>query len=57
MRGKKAKRLRREAPHCPNPGRKHGGEHKALVDRTGKVNWDAVIKMRGVQRALPRSRP
>lgn len=57
MRGKKAKRLRREAPHCPNPGRKHGGEHKALVDRIGKVNWEAVIRMRGVQRAFPRSRP
>lgn len=49
MRGTKAKHLRREASHRPNSGRKHGGEHKALVDRTGKVNWDAVIKMRGVQ--------
>ena len=49
MRGRKAKRLRREAPHRPNPGRKHGGEHKALVDRTGYVSWDAVTKMRGIQ--------
>ena len=36
MRGAKAKRLRREYPERPNPGRKRGGADKTSVNRAGR---------------------
>lgn len=55
MRGTKAKRLRRQHPDRPNPGRKHGGTRKTAT-RDQANEWAEHIRLR-LARHTPNPQP